>query len=111
MGKSRGTPDDLDWLFDRDIIDEEDYVEFWRDYWKSSPKQREQLIQEYVDRAAESDSGVSVGIVTKNKSDAEKQAQALSELGNVEYKVIRRNARGQFSKRGHYYQAVKRSKQ
>jgi hypothetical protein len=32
----------------------------------------------------------------------------LSELTNRDYRVARRNARGQFSKRGHFYQPIKK---
>jgi hypothetical protein len=109
VGKRKGTPDDLDYLFERDVIDEEDYATFWEEYWKAPSKaDKDAVVQEWIDIAANLDNPVSVGVVTRNKADADKQAQSLNDLGNVTYKVVRRNARGQFSKRGTYYQAVKK---
>jgi hypothetical protein len=109
MGKRKGTPDDLDYLFERDVIDEDDYAAFWEEYWDAKSKaDKDAVVREWTEIAAGLDNPVSVGVVTRNKSDATKQAQSLNDLGNVEYKVVRRNARGQFSKRGTYYQAVKR---
>jgi hypothetical protein len=111
MAKTKGTPDDLDWLFDRDIVDEEEYGNFWSEYWSGNQKERDALIQRYVDAAGESGlaTTISLGAVYKNDPiAAAQQAQALSETTDITYKVVRRNARGQFSKRGHFYQAVKR---
>jgi predicted urease superfamily metal-dependent hydrolase len=109
MGKRKGTPDDLDYLFERNVIDEDDYAAFWAEYWAApSKKAKDAVVREWTEIAADLDNPVSVGVVTRNKADAAKQAQSLNDLGNVAYKVVRRNARGQFSKRGTYYQAVKK---
>jgi hypothetical protein len=101
VGKRKGTPDDIDYLFERDIVDEEDYIDFWSEYWSRNAQGRRELEKEYVDRAAE-EAGTT--LVYRNRADAEKQAQAL---GNDMYRVTRRNASGRFSKRGTYYQAIK----
>jgi hypothetical protein len=111
MGKRKGTPEDLDYLFERDIVDEEDYREFWSEYWQRDAKGRRELEKEYVDRYNEIESDLgdqTIGVVYRNRKEAEQQAQALSEMGTTEYRVTRRNARGQFSKRGTYYQAVRK---
>lgn len=113
MGKGggKGTPDDIDYLFERDIVDEEDYTVFWPEYWEAVSKGKEaEVVREWEERAALSMEPVSVGIVTKIKDEAIKQAQALGDLGAGDYKVVRRNARGQFSKRGGFYQAVRNPK-
>jgi hypothetical protein len=108
MGKRKGTPDDLDYLFERDVIDEDDYAAFWEEYWAAKSKaDKDAVVREWVEIAADLDNPVSVGVIYRNKSDAIKQAESLNDLGNVEYKVVRRNAMGRFSSRGTYYQAVK----
>jgi hypothetical protein len=111
MGKDKGegTPDELDYLFERDIIDEEDYVYFWRNYWKRGESGRQSLINEFLDMASESEStlgneGKLAGVVTKNKAAAIRQAKSIGG------KVVRRNKRGQFHKRGRSYQAVRHGK-
>jgi hypothetical protein len=111
----RGTPDELDYLFERDIIDEEDYVSFWRDYWrldKEGDKEGQQsLVNDYISIAQMSFDGLEddededtrpriAGVVTKNKSDAQEQARIIGG------KVVRRDRKGRFSKRGRRYQAV-----
>lgn len=106
--KRKSTPGELDYLFERNIIQEEDYAAFWEEYWKASPERRKELVTEYIDIAAESDQTPVAGVVSRNRLDAERQAQSLNDLGNVAYKVVRRNAKGQFSKRGTFYQAIKR---
>jgi hypothetical protein len=109
MGKRRkGTPDDLDYLFKRDIIDEEDYADFWESYWKATTQRDKQsIVDRYVEIAAESGQPV-VGVVSRNRLDAERQAQSLNDLGDVAYRVVRRNAKGQFNKRGTYWQAIRK---
>jgi hypothetical protein len=110
------TPDDIDHLFDREIIDEEDYVEFWQQYWNRDAAGRRELVDDYIELYAGVSTELggdvkefpSVGLTTKDKRSAYQQAQALSELTNRDYRVARRNARGQFSKRGHFYQPIKK---
>jgi hypothetical protein len=124
MGKKsgRGTPDDLDYLFERDIIDEEDYVHFWERYWRRTEAGKRDLVNEYIERAAEiradlqERSGIVlpaerqvVGVLYKNnRLAATRQAESLNDLGTgkLEWKVVRRNKLGQFSKRGSLYQAI-----
>jgi hypothetical protein len=107
--KGKGTPDELDYLFERDIIDEEDYVYFWRNYWRRGESGRQSLINEFLERANELDSEEQgelslAGVVTKNKADAIRQAKSIGG------RVVRRNKRGQFSKRGRSYQAIRHGK-
>ena len=107
--KRKGTPPELDHLFKRDIIQEDDYKTFWPEYWKASTKKkRDAVIREWTEIAAETGQPV-VGVVSRNRLDAQRQAQSLNDLGDTTYKVVRRNARGQFSKRGTYWQAVRRA--
>ena len=46
-GKRNDTPEELDYLFDRDIISEDMYRDFWNNWWRSSPSEREEMIQFY----------------------------------------------------------------
>lgn len=109
MAKKRKTPSELDYLFEREIIDEEDYVYFWSNYWRRNPSGQQSLINEFLELAEEfgiqgGKGGENLaGVVTKNKRDAIKQAEIING------RVVRRNKRGQFSKRGRYYQAIKKS--
>lgn len=99
------TPAHLDYLFERSIIDEEDYKDFWSQYWRAAAPARKKLVREYKQLALDlGDSGKVTGVVTKNRRDAASQAKIIGG------RVVRRNARGQFSKRGHYYQAIKKTK-
>ncbi len=108
----RGTPDDLDYLFERDIIDEEDYVDFWASYWKRDEAGREELVNEYLNIAAiaegeQGEGGTSLqlsGVVTQVKQTAIDQAASIGGY------VVRRDKRGRFSKRGHYFQAIRRKR-
>lgn len=107
MGKKKGTPEALDYLFERDIIQEEDYISFWRDYWKLTEHGRKELINDYISMASEHADQLNIpiaGVITKNKRDAVKQAKLING------KVVRRDKRGKFSKRGTRYQAVRHSK-
>jgi hypothetical protein len=105
MSKSKGTPDDLDYLFERDIIDEEDYAYFWQQYWNRNAQGRLDLVNEFLEIAADNEelTGRTLfGVVTKNKRYAMEQAKIIGG------KMVRRNRRGQFSKRGTLYQAVRK---
>lgn len=108
MGKRKNTtPDDIDYLFERDIIDEEDYVEFWQEYWKRDAKGRKDLVQEFIERAGEQGSDASLGVVYRSYNDAKRQKEALEDMGASRYYVARRTAQGKFSKRGTYFQAIR----
>jgi hypothetical protein len=112
----RGTPDELDYLFERDIIDEEDYVSFWKSYWKLDREGNKQgqleLINDYTEIAELARQDMTpeeqeelpriAGVVTTNISDAREQARIIGGI------VVRRDKRGRFSKRGSRYQAVKK---
>jgi hypothetical protein len=112
----KGTPDELDYLFERDIIDEEDYVSFWKSYWKLDMEGNKQgqleLINDYTEIAELARQDMTpeeqeelpriAGVVTTNISDAREQARIISGI------VVRRDKRGRFSKRGRRYQAVKK---
>ena len=114
MGKKKKTPEHLDYLFERSIIDADDYADFWKRYWKGNAADRKALVREYKqlvitwnDISESTDYGETrrvTGVVTKSKHDAASQAKSISG------RVVRRNAKGQFSKRGHYYQAIKKAK-
>lgn len=110
MGKKKGghsTPPDLDYLFRREIIDEEDYTEFWEGYWdETRSRDKERYVDEFISSLQmelpikERPSGT----VTKSIKRAREQAK---EIGGI---VIRRTKDGRFSKRGRYYQAIARRK-
>jgi hypothetical protein len=102
-GKGKGTPDDLDHLFERNVIDEEDYAYFWSEYWRRDDIGRERLINEFMEIASDNEelTGQALaGTVTKIKATAVEQARIIGG------KVVRRDKRGRFSKRGRSWQAV-----
>jgi len=96
-----------DYLFERDIIEEEDYARFWDIYWHEDDEGREDLIEEYRAAALEEDAEISVFPVVIDESEARKQAQAAEDLTGDTYIVVRRNALGQFSVGGHSWQAIR----
>ncbi len=105
--KKHKTPPGLDHLFERRVISEREYGAFWRRYWRGDAQERRALVTETIAQVARQGRPV-VGVVTRNRADAARQAQALSDLGTQQYRVVRRNANGRFSKRGTFYQAVKK---
>lgn len=108
--KKHETPEHLDYLFERHIIEEESYGDFWERYWSGNARERRDLEQEYIESAAEElpepekAERLSSGKVTRSKAEAGRQAKAIGGY------VIRRNAKGQFSARGKHYQAIRRRK-
>jgi hypothetical protein len=108
MSKRKHTPGELDYLFARHVIDEDDYAAFWKEYWKASEARRKEIVNEYVQIAAEGSQQPLASVVTRSKSNAAKQAQQLSATTDRAYRVVRRNAKGQFSKRGTYWQTIKK---
>lgn len=109
------TPDDVDFIFDRDYIDESEYVDFWISYWDRDKRGREALVNSYIDRAAQREfdfekqgrfSMTVVGVVSSSRRTAEKQAKAMGEGA----RVIRRDRFGRFNKRGRSYQAIRYGK-
>lgn len=108
--KKHVTPGELDTLFARGVVFEQDYQEFWKTWWGSNENERSDIITDLLAEVVEEQSDTAFdkkGItlhVTKNKDAAEKQAAIIGGY------VVRRNAKGQFSKRGRHYQAVKRRK-
>jgi hypothetical protein len=108
--KKRGTPPELDYLFERQIIDPENYVDFWVAYKRKgiTKSEQQEIVDGYVALAEEAEGDEELQaplahVVTRNRADAEKQAMRTG--GRVQ----RRNAKGQFSSRGTYYTITKRS--
>lgn len=101
--KGKGTPPELDFLFERDLIEEDDYREFWGRWGKANKKERDRIINSYLEEEAEEDQEEPIaGIITKNKKLAKDQARIINGY------VVRRTSNGRFSKRGHFYQAIRR---
>ena len=103
------TPDELDFIFDRDLISEDDYGQFWKDWFDASKREREDIIEDYRGRGKEGEEEETEnlplkGTVTKNRGVAESQAKAIH--GHV----VRRDRTGKFNRRGSYFQAVKNAK-
>jgi hypothetical protein len=112
LARKGGTPDDIDYLFERDIIDEEDYAEFWSEYWRLDKVGRDLLVSEFIERAGEErdeeDEAPISGTVVNSKLAAARQINAFSKLTHQKYVIVRRDKRGRFSKRGRRFQAVRR---
>lgn len=97
------TPPELDFLFERRLIPEDQYKDFWPRWWNSNKKEKEEIIKEYlIEESIEHPELPLKGILTKNKKLAEEQAVAING------KVVRKTKQGRFSKRGKFYQAVRK---
>lgn len=101
--KRHSTSPKLDYLFERQIVGEASYRDFWERYRDGDAADRRELVCEYINKAAEDDKHVT-GVVAQSKRDALDQAKRIGGC------VARRNAKGRFSKRGHFYQAINKSK-
>lgn len=96
-GKHR-TPKHIDHLFQREVIPEAEYKEFWPRFWKAdNAREQKRVVADF--------SGASV--VTKNKAEAEADAKRLSDELGERFTVRRRDKRGRFSKRGKHFQAIR----
>lgn len=104
----KGTPPDMDYLFERHVISEDDYAEFWEGYWENKRKRdRQRYIDRFVGevqlelpmakRAAS-------GSITFSRKAAEEQAK------NIGGYVIRVTKKGRASKRGRYFRAIRRKR-
>lgn len=103
--KKHKTPKGLDYLFERKVITKSQYEDFWDGYWgKKRSRDREQYVNNFISdlqmelpiRKRQS------GTITISRVAAEEQAK---QIGGY---VVRRNAKGRFSKTGTHYQAVVR---
>lgn len=101
--KGKATPAELDHLFKRHVISEEQYKEFWPAYWKGDADQRQKLIDSYTEEAIE-EGEVSSGPLRSNKE------AARQDLGDRDGYIVRRDKSGRFSKHGGRYQALFRRK-
>jgi hypothetical protein len=106
--KKHSTPEHFDYLFDRDIITEDMYRDFWSEWWQSSPSEQNEMIQFYTGEEEEEPEFISENLkhpkMTISKPEAERQAKIIGGY------VARRNSRGRFSKRGKFYQAIRRKR-
>lgn len=106
--KSRGgrkTPPELDFLFARGLVEEDEYIEFWPRWWKASPNEKEEIINEYLEEDAEDFPDEPIkATLTRDKNLAQFQAELIDGY------VARRNKKGRFSKRGVYYQAIRKGR-
>ena len=117
-GKKRhSTPPELDDYFKRGTISEDLYQDFWSEWWETRSESEhqeiirryaEESIEERVAEAFEEGEGVEElplrGSITRSRQDAEKQARIIGGY------VARRAANGRFSKRGRFFQAIRKSK-
>lgn len=104
----KSTPPELDFIFDRELLDEDQYRDFWANWWKSDKQQKEALIDKFSREVEEPLKGGDVLPIkfkpTIDKEEAEKQAKTINGY------IVRRDKNGRFNKRGRHYQAVKRGK-
>lgn len=108
MRRAKGgktTPAELDFLFARNIVSEEEYKEFWPRWWHATPNEREDILNEYLEEDAEDFPEQPIkATLTRDKNLAKFQAELINGY------VTRRNKKGRFSKRGVYYQAIRKGK-
>jgi hypothetical protein len=105
--KKHKTPEKLDYLFERRLVTKATYKEFWSGYWgESGSRNRSRFVDNFVSEL-QGELPLkrrSSGTITISIKAAREQAQ---EIGGY---VVRRNAKGRFSKTGHRYQAIARGK-
>jgi hypothetical protein len=101
--KKHKTPSRLDYLFERKLITKSQYREFWEGYWgETRQRSKDNFVDQFIlDLQSEESTS---GTITRNREAAEEQARKIGGY------VVRRNAKGRFSKTGHSYQAVVRKK-
>lgn len=97
----KATPPELDFIFQRELLAEKDYGEFWGRWGKANKREKERIVNEYLGEEAEETDDTISAPVTRNKKTAKFQAEVIGG------RVARRNKRGQFSKRGTFYQAIR----
>lgn len=97
----KSTPPELDFLFERALVEEDEYRDFWSRWWKAGKIEREDIIEKYLEEESEEEPETPLtGSITKVRATAEFQAKLMGG------RVVRRNKKMQFSKRGIYYQAI-----
>lgn len=111
--KKHKTPPNMDHLFDRDLISEADYRDFWDGYWKARDK--DQYIEDWIGEEEEEEPEREITPpppIEKPKPHRGKTARktAEREARKIGGYVVRRDARGRYSKRGHTFQAIRRRK-
>lgn len=103
--KKHKTPERLDYLFERRLISKKQYADFWGGYWEEhGSRNRNRFVDNFVSELQVESSIKRSGTVTTSHRNAVEQAR---EIGGF---VVRRNAKGRFSKTGHRYQAIVRRK-
>jgi hypothetical protein len=101
--KKHKTPEHLDHLFLRNVIDKKQYGDFWSGYWEGKRQtEKDRFVDKFIKKLQmELPLGKKKpGNVTISRLAAQEQAD---EIGGY---VVRRNAKGKFSKTGQYYQAI-----
>lgn len=112
--KKHKTPAKLDHLFERDVIDEDDYRDFWDGYWKS--RNRDRYVDEWIGEEEEEETVV-VTVVPRAEAPPQRSGKPTKSLRKAKQDakriggyIVRRNKNGRFSKRGKTYQAIRRRK-
>ena len=106
MGKRKSTPEELDFIFERELIEEDDYADFWERWDDADAKERKEIIKEFTEELGEDEEEWTWGPIHDNSWDAE-QDQAIFGAGAY---IVRRSKSGRFAKNGSRYQAVRRPK-
>ena len=95
------TPGDLDFIFDRSLVDEDEYGEFWAEWWIASPEDREKIIDKFSKKKRiELPALPKKGKLTKSRKVAEREAKAIGGY------VVRRDRFGKYNRRGRTFQAI-----
>lgn len=103
--RRKKTPENLDFAFSRELIDEASYKEFWPRWWGASEREQEEIVRELLEQGVSADPELPLkGNVTVVRKTAEEQAKAIGGY------VVRRTKSGRFSKRGSRFQAIRKGK-
>jgi len=95
------TPSELDFAFERGLITEEDYSEFWPEWWYASQPKRTKIINRLLSEKIELPVLPKRGKLTKSRKVAEREAK---QMGG---RVVRKDRFGKFNSRGRTFQAVR----
>jgi hypothetical protein len=99
------TPENLDFAFERKLVGEVEYKEFWPRWWGANKSEQQEIIDELLAIAVDDAPTLPLsGTVTKVRKTAEEQAKLIDGY------VARRKKNGQFSKRGSLYQAIRKGR-
>ena len=108
----KGTPAELDFLFRRQLISENDYRHFWRDWHRSNRSEKQEIINEYKQQFDEIAKLEKKYIKHKGKiyTGKEARSKAEKEAKKTSGYIVRRDRFGRFNSHGKSFLVINRKK-